>query len=154
MRIVRYAEVAEQPWRNGGGVTRELHRDEHWRLSIATISAAGDFSAFPGVDRTFVVAQGDLTLSVATNVHHLGSGDLLRFSGADPVTAEPRGRVLAVNVMVTRPAQAVVRVGAWAGGSAAALVALDTLDAYLDVRAGDQVEGQVVVVEAITRPGR
>jgi environmental stress-induced protein Ves len=150
MRIVRYADVADQRWRNGGGTTRELHRDEHWRLSVATISAAGDFSAFPGLDRTFVVAHGDLSLSVATSVHHLGPGDLLRFGGEEMVTAEPRGRVLAVNVMVTRPARATVRVGGWAGGSAVALVDLATLDAYLDVRPGDQVEGLVVVVEEIS----
>jgi environmental stress-induced protein Ves len=149
MRVVRYVDVADQAWRNGGGVTRELHRDERWRLSVATIAAAGDFSRFPGVDRTLVVAQGDLSLSLATSVHHLGSGDLVRFGGEETVAAEPKGRVLAVNVMVTRPARATVRVGGWAGGSAVALVDLATLDAYLDVRPGDQVEGLVVVVEEI-----
>ncbi len=153
MRIVRYADLADQPWRNGGGVTRELHRDEQWRLSVATISAAGDFSAFPGVDRTFVVAHGDLTLSVSPNVHHLCSEDLVRFKGEDQVTAEPRGPVLAVNVMVYRPARAQVWVGEWAGGSAAALVDLVTLDAYLDVEPGDQVDGRVVVVEKVDRSG-
>ena len=56
-------EVAPQPWRNGGGCTRELlawpvGSDWRLRLSIADIDADGPFSAFPGVQRWFAVNQG------------------------------------------------------------------------------------------------
>ncbi|MBS1175615.1 MAG: HutD family protein [Proteobacteria bacterium] len=63
MNLVRCDAVEPQPWRNGGGLTRELlawpARDD-WalRLSVADIRADGPFSAFPGVDRWFAVIEG------------------------------------------------------------------------------------------------
>ena len=52
-----------QPWRNGGGVTRELLAwpdggDWRVRVSVADIDADGPFSAFPGVERWFAVLEG------------------------------------------------------------------------------------------------
>jgi len=64
MNVVRCDAVEPQPWRNGGGLTRELlawpSRD-HWalRISVADIRADGPFSAFPGVDRWFAVLEGN-----------------------------------------------------------------------------------------------
>lgn len=63
MKLVRCDAVEPQPWRNGGGLTRELlawpSRDD-WslRLSVADIRADGPFSVFPGVDRWFAVLEG------------------------------------------------------------------------------------------------
>jgi environmental stress-induced protein Ves len=61
--LVRVADVAPVPWRNGGGVTRELLAwpdPQHWllRVSVADILASGAFSAYPGVDRWFAVLEG------------------------------------------------------------------------------------------------
>lgn len=61
--VVRVAEVAPVPWRNGGGVTRELlawpgPQDWLLRVSVADIHASGAFSAYPGVDRWFAVLEG------------------------------------------------------------------------------------------------
>ena len=52
-----------QPWRNGGGVTRELltwPSAQAWglRISVADIERDGPFSAFPGIDRWLVVLEG------------------------------------------------------------------------------------------------
>ncbi|MFM2183342.1 MAG: hypothetical protein RJB61_1636 [Actinomycetota bacterium] len=51
------------PWRNGGGVTRQLHVEGgdpfDWRLSAATIAHDGPFSSFPDIDRILVLLQGD-----------------------------------------------------------------------------------------------
>jgi environmental stress-induced protein Ves len=63
MNLVRCDVVRPQPWRNGGGLTRELlawPSSDDWalRLSVADIRADGPFSAFPGVDRWFAVLQG------------------------------------------------------------------------------------------------
>ena len=64
MNLVRCDALEPQPWRNGGGLTRELlawpSRDD-WalRISVADIRADGPFSAFPGVDRWFAVLEGD-----------------------------------------------------------------------------------------------
>lgn len=57
--------VPPQPWRNGGGSTRELFTwpggAAPWqlRISVADITQDGPFSAFAGVDRWFAVLQGD-----------------------------------------------------------------------------------------------
>ncbi|MBL8324763.1 MAG: HutD family protein [Rubrivivax sp.] len=71
LRLVRLVDCPAQPWRNGGGVTRELLRwpapmpgtppgAEDWllRISVAEIASDGPFSAFPGVERWFAVLQG------------------------------------------------------------------------------------------------
>lgn len=60
-------QIAAAPWKNGGGSTRELccwppaadmdHFD--WRISLASITQAGPFSAFPGVDRQIALLSGD-----------------------------------------------------------------------------------------------
>jgi len=52
------------PWKNGQGVTREIARepatgeDFLWRLSIAEVTASGDFSLFAGYDRTITLIEG------------------------------------------------------------------------------------------------
>ncbi|MFJ6831191.1 HutD family protein [Streptomyces sp. NPDC091209] len=61
------------PWKNGGGVTREIVvRPEGadmsgfaWRVSLADVDADGPFSAFTGVDRILTMVEGvgmDLTV--------------------------------------------------------------------------------------------
>jgi uncharacterized protein len=62
-RIVRADAVPAQPWKNGGGVTRELLAwpdagDWQVRVSVAEIERDGPFSAFPGVERWFGVLKG------------------------------------------------------------------------------------------------
>lgn len=64
LHVVQLADVASQPWRNGGGVTRELlawPSPESWtvRVSVARIDRDGAFSAFPGVWRAFAVLRGN-----------------------------------------------------------------------------------------------
>ncbi|WP_420033141.1 HutD family protein [Streptomyces sp. cg28] len=67
---VRHLPAADRtavPWKNGGGVTREILCHPHgadmadfgWRVSLAEVAADGPFSAFPGVDRTLTMADGD-----------------------------------------------------------------------------------------------
>jgi environmental stress-induced protein Ves len=60
------AGLAATPWKNGGGVTREIVcrppgagiEGFDWRVSIAAIDRPGPFSAFPGVERTIVLLAG------------------------------------------------------------------------------------------------
>jgi acyl-CoA thioester hydrolase len=60
-RVNRLADMTPVPWRNGGGVTRELWSEGEGpggfgiRLSVAEVEEDGPFSVFPGVDR--VIAQ-------------------------------------------------------------------------------------------------
>lgn len=63
MRTAALATAAPQPWRNGGGTTRELlawPAGDDWllRVSVARIERDGPFSAYPGIARHFVVLAG------------------------------------------------------------------------------------------------
>ncbi len=66
------------PWKNGGGVTREIvcmppgagMGDFDWRVSIAHIAGDGPFSAFPGIDRVITLLSGG-------GVHLLGDDGLV-----------------------------------------------------------------------------
>jgi environmental stress-induced protein Ves len=91
--IVRAAEVPAQPWRNGGGRTRELltrppgAREWTLRISLAEVDRAGPFSAFPGIERWFsVIAGTGVRLSLQGRQHELRPGHApLHFSGDLPV---------------------------------------------------------------------
>jgi environmental stress-induced protein Ves len=60
------AQLRASPWKNGGGVTREIAchppsanmQDFDWRISIAHIGSDGDFSVFTGVDRVITLLEG------------------------------------------------------------------------------------------------
>jgi environmental stress-induced protein Ves len=60
-------QLPSTPWKNGGGLTREIVRipresrtdDFSWRASIAELSASGPFSTFEGVDRVLVLLSGE-----------------------------------------------------------------------------------------------
>jgi environmental stress-induced protein Ves len=75
--MVALNEVASTPWRNGGGVTRELlawphPRDWVIRLSVAEVERNGPFSQFPGVQRWFaVLSGGGVRLRVKGKAHEL-----------------------------------------------------------------------------------
>jgi environmental stress-induced protein Ves len=64
--LVPLAEVPALPWKNGGGLTRELllwppastSTDWQLRISVAEITHSGPFSAYPGIARWFCVLQG------------------------------------------------------------------------------------------------
>lgn len=67
VRHLPYASLTPTPWKNGGGVTREIAIGPEgvgfggafaWRLSIAEVASDGPFSVFPGIDRTLTVLSG------------------------------------------------------------------------------------------------
>lgn len=63
MNLVCLHDVADEPWRNGGGTTRTLlawPAAACWqlRVSVARIGRDGPFSAWPGVARHFAVLAG------------------------------------------------------------------------------------------------
>ena len=91
--IVCAADTAAQPWRNGGGRTRELltrpagARDWKLRISLAEVDRDGPFSAFPGIERWFTVIDGaGVRLTLPEQRHELLPGHApLRFGGELPV---------------------------------------------------------------------
>jgi environmental stress-induced protein Ves len=90
VHAVRLDSVAPQPWRNGGGRTRELlawPSADVWslRISVAEIERDGPFSAFPGVERWFAVIDGaGVALSFGSAERICRRGDApLAFDGGE-----------------------------------------------------------------------
>ena len=112
-QIVQLDDVSPTPWRNGGGVTRELacwpdSTDWVWRMSVAEIAASGPFSRFEGVQRWFAVLAGaGVRLLIDGRAHELGcSSPPLCFNGASPVDCELReGATQDFNLMLRGPQQ-------------------------------------------------
>jgi uncharacterized protein len=109
-QCINAAAVTPQTWRNGGGQTRELllwpptTTPEAWqlRITLAEVAQDGPFSAFPGVQRHFVVVGG-----CGLSLHWPDDGDWqtllpghppLSFDGAQP----PDCRLLPASADVTR----------------------------------------------------
>lgn len=63
IRHLTQADYQTMPWANGRGVTVEMLRMERdgalwWRLSRARVVEDGDFSHFPGIERSLTVISG------------------------------------------------------------------------------------------------
>lgn len=164
MQILRAADRIAAPWRNGGGVTREVAiwppdatlTAFDWRISIADIAADGPFSVFPGVDRVLTVIAGR-GLSLA--VEGLGT---VAMDAASPPLAFPGeaacgatlsgGPIRDLNLMVRRGAYlAAARRGVADGASALTGEAEATLVLALDPL---EVDGQTLAAEDAVLLGR
>jgi environmental stress-induced protein Ves len=110
MRILRAADREALPWKNGGGITREVMAwpagagmdDFHWRVSMAEVREAGPFSRFENVDRILAVLQGHLVLTFTDFEIDIQPGDdPFPFAGDEPCEGRPiGGPVMDLNVMV------------------------------------------------------
>lgn len=113
MRLLSAADRIAAPWRNGGGVTREVAAFPPgagmdafgWRISLADVAADGPFSAFPGVDRVLTVIEGaGLVLDVEGRAATLDAASPpLAFAGEAKVAARlTGGPIRDLNLMVRR----------------------------------------------------
>lgn len=129
-RSITVEATPATPWRNGGGVTRELlvwpgPADWRLRISVADIAADGPFSAFPGVRRWFTLLSGEgVALDFADQSLTLRPGDApLAFDGAAaPGCRLTGGPVRDLNLMIrggTGGMAAVSRGAAWSAPAGA-----------------------------------
>ena len=111
--ILRAAERRAQPWKNGGGETREVFvwppdagfEDFLWRVSIADVAGDGPFSRFEGIDRVLTVLSGTLDLAFdGPPSQRLDPASApFAFPGDIACTGTlPQGLVRDLNVMVRR----------------------------------------------------
>lgn len=114
-RLLRAHDRPATPWRNGGGVTREIAAgpadagldDFIWRVSLADVTAGGPFSAFPGVDRVITVVDGPgMELTIDGTPHLVDSAyEPFAFSGDAATDCRLLGGPLVdFNVMTRRAA--------------------------------------------------
>ncbi len=112
VRLLRAQDRIARPWKNGGGITQDIavfpegasDADFLWRASIATIAQPGPFSAYPGIDRSFLLLRGELLIEIEGRRQQPlrpGSPALL-FGGEDAVYAEPVGTPCKVLNILTR----------------------------------------------------
>lgn len=67
MKFLPASGHKRMPWKNGGGETIEISvfpegaslSEFDWRVSMATVASDGPFSAFPGIDRTLSILEGN-----------------------------------------------------------------------------------------------
>lgn len=102
------ADRVEEPWRNGGGSTREIAalpgpHGPVWRLSMARVEADGPFSVFSGVTRTIMVMAGDeMSLNIAGVEVRIDSEPFTFDGGAVSYGALRGSAVTDFNVMIER----------------------------------------------------
>jgi environmental stress-induced protein Ves len=114
---VELAQCPPLPWKNGGGVTRELLAwappahpgigNPPWnvRVSVADITQDGPFSSFPGIDRCFAVLEGEgVELDLPGGPHRQRIGDPpIAFAGEASIGCQLlRGPTRDLNLMGRR----------------------------------------------------
>ena len=111
-RLISAREFRRMPWKNGGGRTAEIAAwpvggDEGfaWRVAIAEIDRDGPFSPYPGVDRTFVLLDGDGVVLAHDDqeVQLTAPHEPYRFAGESAITCRlVGGPSRAYNLMLRR----------------------------------------------------
>lgn len=116
--VIAYSGIRPAPWRNGGGETRQIAAGHlgaaggleatsgdawDWRISIADVECAGDFSAFEGMGRILTVIDGPgLLMHIDGKEQRLGRYLPLHFDGGSSTGATlPGGPIRDLN-LITR----------------------------------------------------
>jgi environmental stress-induced protein Ves len=148
IRVLRAADRVAVPWKNGGGITREVaiwppdagFDTFDWRVSIAQVHEAGPFSRFENIDRTMAILQGRLALHFpGYSVELDANSEPFSFAGDAACDGLPlEGPVTDLKVMVRR-GSAVARIGRFATvDHAAAPQALVLATALTHIRLADK----------------
>jgi uncharacterized protein len=152
MEIIRFADLKPEPWRNGGGTTRQLASQPgsaqdgswNWRVSIADVTKAGDFSAFPGTERVLTVVEGELLLLTVDGAERpLEKYRPFRFpGGAATQAALPTGDIRNLNV--------ITRTGIFKGYTSIIELSKKRAKPIFEGSIGILLQGQATVADALT----
>ncbi len=129
MQIISPSAFSVMPWKNGGGMTREIIKVEDgsailWRLSIADVASDGPFSAFPGLARILTVIAGDgLRLQTPADVLLAQPLQPVSFSGDWPITCTRLSETVRDFNVIFDPAIVSSQVTVCAAGESLALIA-------------------------------
>ncbi len=170
-RRILPSDIKVTPWKNGGGVTREIAtgaapcpgRDWGWRFSIADVERDGPFSIFPETDRVIAVIDGggmDLHRPDGL-VTALEPFQAVRISGDDPLFGRLRGGpVRDLNIMTLRD-HFDASLDIWQGPRAAALetgnldcLLIHNLNGGCVLRAGGGETHVLAPAETLVHEGR
>lgn len=114
MPVLRFNACPPGPWKNGGGITRQLliyppaaNLDDFLlRVSVADVDSDGPFSRFAGIDRTLAIVTGKgLQLQQHGNVWQTltPASPLLHFAGEEAISSiRLDGKVRDFNIMTRR----------------------------------------------------
>ncbi|MGW1208071.1 HutD/Ves family protein [Streptomyces sp. NPDC002499] len=113
VRVLRAAERPAVPWKNGGGLTREVASapsqsgmsDFVWRVSLADVAEPGPFSRFEGVDRIITLVDGPGMVLTVDGTEHTVAEPYVPFAFPGEATTDCRllgGQLVDFNVMVRR----------------------------------------------------
>jgi uncharacterized protein len=156
MEIIRFADIKPEPWRNGGGVTRQLASQSgdgsakdgswDWRVSIADVSKAGDFSPFPGMERVLTVVEGELLLLTVDGAEQpLEKYRPFRFPGGAATQASlPTGDIRDLNV--------ITRAGSFKGYTSIIELSKKRAQPIFEGSFGILLQGQATVTGAVKEP--
>lgn len=106
MKIVEFGALIDVPWKNGGGITRNIAKGlrdgvSTWTISRAEVSKDGPFSDFSGMVRVLtVVSGGAMKLDSPTTTLEATLWEPVQFDGGLKVHARLQGGPLTdLNVM-------------------------------------------------------
>ncbi|WP_411374562.1 HutD family protein [Arthrobacter sp. MPF02] len=153
MQIIRFADLTAEPWRNGGGVTRQVAGRPSadgsgwdWRVSIADVTRAGDFSSFPGMERLLTVVEGDLLLLTIEGAERpVEKHRPFRFDGGAATAAKlPTGDIRNLNV--------ITRAGAYKAYTSVIELSKKRAQPLWDGQVGIFLQGQATVADNASGP--
>jgi len=94
MQVLKCTELTDLPWKNGGGITRNIAKglttdQVAWTLSRADVAQDGPFSDFAGMIRILtVVSGGKMALITPEKPLEATLWTPIRFDGGLPVSAQ------------------------------------------------------------------
>lgn len=152
--LIRFASLAARPWKNGGGITRQIAcfppeaglDDFDWRLSTASVAQDGAFSHFPGVDRWLAILEGaGLDLDFVDGTQRLLPGGHIGFPGETDVHGRlVDGPVTDFNIMVRRGRRRMVVEKTAVSGATRIALPWDTAALFV-------LEGEISVAKSSAR---